>query len=65
MARLGSSRPKWVATVTTAGPSVNAASTTTTMPMANGIPSELNIGLRVKCRQNMAPAMVSPDPRIT
>ena len=41
MARLGSSRPKWVATVTTAGPSVKAASTTTTMPMANGMPERV------------------------
>ena len=65
MARLGSRPPILLTAVTTAGPSVSAAMTTTSMPIASGIPRDLNIGLRVKCRQNIAPAIVSPEPRIT
>ena len=65
MARLGSNAPILAAAVTTAGPRVSAAATTTTMPTATGMPSDLNIGLRVKFRQTIAPAMVSPEPRIT
>ena len=49
----------------TAAPSVNAAATTTTMPMANGMPSVWKYGRLVKCRQNVAPAMVKPDPSTT
>ena len=49
----------------TAGPNVNAANTTTSMPIASGKPSDMKYGNRVKCRQNVAPAMVSPEPRIT
>ena len=65
MVRLGSSRPNRVATVITAGPRVSAANTTTIMPTASGIPSDRKYGSRVKCRQNVAPAIVKPDPRIT
>ena len=64
--RLGSRvLPKRVATEMTAAPSVNAAATTTTMPMANGIPSVWKYGRLVKCRQNVAPAMVKPEPSTT
>ena len=42
MARLGSNSPKWLATVITAGPSVSAATTTTSMPMTAGCPSSWN-----------------------
>ncbi len=65
-ARLGSSvLPKRVATEITAAPSVNAAATTTTMPMASGIPRVWKYGRFVKCRQNVAPAMVKPEPSTT
>ena len=38
---------------------------TTSMPIASGTPSVWKYGSRVKCRQNVAPAMVRPEPRIT
>ena len=49
----------------TAGPSVSAAKTQTTMPTANGTPSDWKYGRRVKLRQNVAPAMVRPEPNTT
>jgi hypothetical protein len=34
-------------------------------PIAAGMPRLWKYGMRVKYRQNTAPAMVSPEPRIT
>ena len=66
MVRLGSSvLPNLLATEMTAGPNVRAASTATTMPMDSGIPSDTKYGSLVKCRQNVAPAMVRPEPSAT
>jgi hypothetical protein len=61
----GGALPAPATGASTAGPSVSAAATTTTMPIASGTPIDWNIGLRVKCRQNIAPAIVRPDPRMT
>ena len=44
---------------------VSAAMTATSMPIANGMPRVWKYGSRVKCRQKVAPAMVSPEPRMT
>ena len=63
--RLGSRPPRRLATVMTAGPRVSAAATMTTMPIAIGMPSVWKYGSRVKCRQNVAPAIVRPEPRMT
>ena len=65
IARLGSSSPKRLTTVITAGPNVNAAKTTTTMPIANGTPRVWNQGSLVKLKQKVAPAIVSPEPSTT
>ncbi|SKS18614.1 Uncharacterised protein [Mycobacteroides abscessus subsp. abscessus] len=65
MVRLDSSSPNFVATSSTAGPMVSDAATTTSMPMAHGTPKDSKYGRRVNFRQNVAPAMVRPDPRIT
>ena len=63
--RLGSNRPKWLPMVSSAGAMVNAATTATIMPIASGRPRLWKYGSRVKCRQNVAPAIVRPEPRIT
>ncbi|CDO08301.1 hypothetical protein BN977_03120 [Mycolicibacterium cosmeticum] len=64
--RLGSNvLPNRVATEMIAGPRVRAQNTSVTMPTANGMPRDWKYGSLVKCRQNVAPAMVIPEPRIT
>ncbi|CFE40578.1 Uncharacterised protein [Mycobacterium tuberculosis] len=63
--RLGSNSLKKLPTVSTAGPSVSAAKTATSMPIAMGAPSVSKYGSRAKLRQYMAPAMVKPEPKIT
>ncbi len=64
--RLGSSiLPNRLATVMIAGPSVSAANTPTTMPIASGTPSVWKYGSLVKLRQKVAPAMVRPEPNTT
>ena len=60
LSRLGSNRPKWLATVSRAGAIVSAANTATSMPIASGMPRVWKYGRRVKCRQNVAPAIVRP-----
>jgi hypothetical protein len=66
MARLGSSMvPKRLATVISAGPSVNATNTPTVIPTASGMPNVWKYGSRVNDRQKVAPAMVMPDPSTT
>ena len=66
IARLGSSTlPNRLATVMIAGPSVSAARTPTVMPIASGTPSDWKYGSLVKLRQNVAPAMVRPEPSTT
>ena len=45
--------------------SMTPASTTTTMPIASGTPRVWKYGSRVKLRQNVAPAMVRPEPSTT
>ena len=49
----------------TAGPSVSAAITATSVPTAHGTPRLWKYGSRVKLRQYIAPAMVSPEPSTT
>ena len=63
--RFGSNRPNRLQMVSTAGARVSAAATATSMPIASGMPSVWKYGSRVKCRQNVAPAMVRPEPRMT
>ena len=63
--RLGSRRPKRLATVRTAGTSVSATATATSMPTAHGAPMVWKIGNRVKLRQYVAPAIVKPEAKIT
>src|SRR6202453_3776851 len=63
--RFGSISLKNDATVRTAGPRVKAARTATSMPTAQGTPSDSKYGNRQKLRQYIAPAMVSPDPSTT
>ena len=65
MSRLGSSRPKRLATVTTDGPNVIATKISTSMPSASGTPNVWKYGSRVKLRQNVAPAIVRPEPTMT
>ena len=66
MARLGSSSlPKRVTTLMMATISTTPASMTTNMPIARGTPSVWKYGNRVKLRQNVAPAIVNPDPSTT
>ena len=49
----------------TAGPSVNAAMTATSMPTAHGTAMVWNHGSRVNLRHSIAPAMVRPEPSTT
>ena len=56
---------KKLATASTAGPRVNAANTATSKPTAQGTPIVWNHGNRVKLRQYIAPATVSPEPSTT
>ncbi len=49
----------------TAGPSVSAAMTATSMPTAHGTAMVWNYGSRVKLRHSIAPAMVRPEPSTT
>ncbi|SHT58374.1 Uncharacterised protein [Mycobacteroides abscessus subsp. abscessus] len=63
--RFGSNRPKRLPTAMTAGTSVMATATATTMPTAVATPSVWYTGNRVKCRQRTAPAIVRPEPRTT
>ena len=35
------------------------------MPTAHGTPKVLKYGIRAKLRQNVAPAIVKPEPRMT
>ena len=63
--RFGSNRPKRLQIVSKAGAIVSAATTATSMPIANGMPNDWKYGSLVKCRQNVAPAMVRPEPRMT
>ncbi len=63
--RFGSKTPKRLPMVRIAGAMVNAATTATSMPTARGTPRLWKYGSRVKCRQNVAPAIVRPEPRIT
>ena len=65
MARLGSSRPNRLAMVIIAGPRVSATATAVSMPTAHGTPRLWKYGIRVRDRQNAAPAMVSAEPRMT
>ena len=51
--------------MTIAAPSVSADTTATTMPTASGTPSDLKYGNRVNDRQNVAPAIVMPEPSTT
>ena len=62
--RLGSSRPNRVPTTTTAGAAVSAPATTTSSPKADGMPSALKYDRRAKWRQKVAPAIVSPEPKM-
>ena len=39
--------------------------TTMVIPIASGMPMVWKYGRRVKCRQNVAPAMVRPDASTT
>jgi hypothetical protein len=63
--RLGSSSPKRLPMTSTAGASVSDAASATSTPIAAGIPRLWKYGSRVKYRQATAPAMVSPEPRMT
>ena len=63
--RLGSNRPKWRPMISTAGPRVSAATTATSTPMPAGMPRLWKYGSRVKLRQNTAPAIVRPEPKMT
>src|SRR3954466_3128666 len=63
--RLDSYRPARLPRYNTAGPSVTAMATTTTMPIATGAPMVAKYGSRVKLRQYVAPAIVRPDPTMT
>ena len=66
MARLGSSiLPNRLATVMSAGPSVSATTTAMVMPTASGMPRVWKYGSRVNDRQNVAPAIVIPEPSTT
>ena len=47
-----------------AGASVNAATTATSTPMPAGTPRLLKYGRRVNVRHSTAPAMVRPEPRM-
>ena len=64
IARAGSNRPKWRPMLSTAGARVSAASNATDTPIAAGTPRLWKYGSRVKVRQNTAPAMVNPEPRM-
>src|ERR1700739_4403668 len=64
-ARLDSKRPKRLPTKRTAGPSVTAAATKTSIPIATGAPIVVKYGRRAKLRQDVAPAIVRPEPKIT
>ena len=63
--RLGSNTPKRLPTVNTAGPNVSATATATSIPTAHGMPMVWKYGIRAKLRQNVAPAIVKPEPRMT
>src|ERR1700752_5499589 len=64
-ARLASNRPNRLPTKRTAGPSVIAAATKTSIPIATGAPIVVKYGSRAKLRQYVAPAIVRPGPTIT
>src|ERR1700740_2383971 len=64
-ARLASKRPNRLPRKRTAGPSVIADATMTSMPIAPGAPIVEKYGSRAKLRQYVAPAIVRPEPRIT
>ncbi|CNH12841.1 Uncharacterised protein [Mycobacterium tuberculosis] len=63
--RFGSNRPNRLPTASTAGPSVSAAKTATSVPTEHGTPRLWKYGSRVKLRQYIAPAMVKPEPNTT
>ncbi len=49
----------------TAGTSVSATATATSMPTAQGTPMVWKYGIRQKLRQKVAPAIVRPDASTT
>ena len=62
--RLGSSSPKCRPMTSMAGASVRAATTAIRTPDAAGTPRLWKYGSRVKVRQNTAPAIVRPEPKM-
>jgi hypothetical protein len=63
--RFGSHSPKRLATARTAGTSVIATATATSNPTAQGTPIDWKMGMRVKLRHSIAPAIVNPEPKTT
>ena len=62
--RAGSNRPKWRPMLSSAGARVSAATSATRTPIAAGMPRLWKYGSRVKVRQNTAPAIVRPEPKM-
>ena len=65
IARLGSNSPKPLPSFNTAGTSVRATATATSIPTVHGTPMVWKIGIRVKLKHSIAPAIVKPEPRTT